>query len=162
MAQSIDKLQLELAHTKEKLIKVESAYRLTQQYSQLLEGSNKKLDEKILEVSLLNEISKTFSSAVFDEWNISAFIFSLMKKRINLAAFALFLVDNTEATLVVASDCGLSCALNDEIRCRLIQEYSLLTTITLEPRQISLIEQKQEPQKHSYRRYPLKIFVQYL
>lgn len=86
-----------------RLTKVESSWRLSQKYTKLLEESNEKLDEKILELELFNEIAKIFSSSAFDRWNIAGFLFKVIRKKLELNVLALILSGEERPCLILAS-----------------------------------------------------------
>lgn len=132
-------LSLEMAKEQERLLRIETAYKLTQRYSKLIEESNKKLDEKILELSLLNETSKTFSSA-FDQRNIAGFIFTLLKKKINFNIYALLLAGQDKQDLILISDKGIPQELKEEIALRMVDRYAQAAKVTLSSNSTSIIE----------------------
>lgn len=133
------RLSLVLAEERERLLKIETSYKLTHRYSALLEEANKKLDDKLLELSLLNETSKSFSSA-FDKRNIAGFIFSLLKKKIGFCVYALLLRENGSYTLVLISTGEIPPELKEEIHLRMIDRYSKYAKETIDIQNTSLIE----------------------
>ncbi|MFH1440659.1 MAG: response regulator [Candidatus Omnitrophota bacterium] len=117
------RIMIDLALERERLLQVETAYKLTRRYSELIEESNRKLDDKILELSLLNQVSKTFSSA-FDQGNISTFIFSLLQKKIGFNIYFLLLEDSGRLSLFLSSNIVIPAEIKEEIKFRLIERYS--------------------------------------
>lgn len=124
------RIMFELARERERLLKVETAYKLTRRYSELIEDSNRKLDDKILELSLLNQVSKTFSSA-FDRGNISTFIFSLLKKKLDFSCYFLLLEDSGRLNLFLSSDVKILPEIKEEIKFRVLERYSKYTKAKL-------------------------------
>lgn len=132
-------LSLVLAEERERLLKIESSYKLTRRYSALLEEANKKFDDKLLELSLLNETSKTFSSA-FDRRNIAGFIFSLLRKKIDFSVYALFLSEGQNYTLVLISNSSIPPELKEEISLRLADRYAKYIKEPVDAERVSIIE----------------------
>lgn len=88
----------------QRLRKVESAYNLSKQYSQLMEESNQRLDEKVLELTLLNDASRLFSASL-DPRNVSAQVYNLINKKLNVDASCLFLLQEEEgAEITITSN----------------------------------------------------------
>ncbi len=133
------RIMFELAQERERLLKVETAYKLTRRYSELVEESNRKLDDKILELSLLNETSKTFSSA-FDQSNIAGFIFTLLKKKVNFSIFALLLAEEAKMSLILSSDREIPPEVKEEMRLRMADRYSQYTKKPIDADKVLLIE----------------------
>lgn len=133
------RIMFELAQERERLLKVETAYKLTRRYSELIEESNRKLDGKILELSLLNETSKTFSSS-FDQRNIAGFIFTLLKKKINFSVFALLLVEEAKQSLILSSDREIPLEVKEEMRLRMADRYSKYSKKLIDTDKVSLVE----------------------
>jgi len=134
------RLSIELAQEIERLLKIEMTYKLTKRYSELIEESNKKLDEKILELSILNEASKVFSTA-FDKRNVSTFVFTLLRKKINFDIYAFFLTGDDQQDLVLISSQEIAPEVKEEIRLRMIDRYFKETNTRLEPDKISILEE---------------------
>ncbi len=134
---------IELAQERERLFKIEMAYKLTKKYSELIEESNKKLDEKILELGLLNETSRAFSAA-FDQRNIGGFIFGLLKRKMEFCVYALLLSEDGKHTLVLVSGQELPQELKEEIRLRIADRYSKSIKGKIDVKDVIVIE-KVEP-----------------
>lgn len=115
------------------------AYKLTQRYSKLKE-SKRKLDKKLLELSLLNETCQIFSSS-FNQRNIASFIFTLVRKKINFCAFTLLLVEEDKQNLILASDRKIPHEFKEEVRMRMVDRYSEQTKAALDPNRISMTEE---------------------
>ena len=133
------RIMFELAQERERLLKVETAYKLTRRYSELIEESNRKLDGKILELSLLNETSKTFSSS-FDQRNIAGFIFTLSKKKIDFSVFAFLLVEESKQSLILSSDREIPLEVKEEMRLRMADRYSQYSKKLIDADKVSLAE----------------------
>ena len=118
-----------------------ASYKLTQKYVSLLEGSNNQLDQKILEQALLNEIARGFSSAAYDQWNISGFIFSGLKKKLDLSVFGLLLLRDEKPSLVLASDRRLSCQAKAAIRLQMTERFAGETKQAIDPASVAIIDQ---------------------
>jgi len=133
------RLSLVLAEERERLLKIESSYKLTRRYSALLEEANTKLDGKLLELSLLNETSKSFSSA-FDRRNVAGFIFSLLRKKIDFCVYALFLSEDQNYTLVLISNGSIPPELREEISLRMADRYAKYIKEPVDAKKVSIIE----------------------
>lgn len=148
-------LSLVLAQERERLLKIETSYKLTRRYSSLLEEANKKLDDKLLELSLLNETSKSFSSA-FDRRNIAGFIFSLLRKKIDFYVYALFLSEGQNYTLVLISNSPIPPELKEEISLRMADRYAKYIKEPVDAKRVSIIEKiVQGPPKAEELREPI-------
>ncbi len=123
-----------------RLLKMQRSYRLTQTYSQLLEDFNKKMDHKILELSLLNEIAKVFATTAFDQHNIAGFLFTLLKKKFPVNLFSLLLVDGKEASLMFSSDEPLSESIKEKVRAQVVENFVKKTGEALSSDTVSLVE----------------------
>lgn len=132
-------LLFELVRERERLLKVETAHKLTQQYSKFIEETNQKLDEKILELSLLNETSVTFSAA-FDERNISSLIYSVLKRKIPFSVYALLLVENGRWELVLTAHQEIPEELKEEIRFRIVERYAQTVGKPMDPEKVPFLE----------------------
>ncbi|MFH1504868.1 MAG: ATP-binding protein [Candidatus Omnitrophota bacterium] len=98
-----------LARECERLLKIESAYKLGKRYSQLMEESNQRLDGKILELALLNDASKLFNTSL-DPRNVSAQIYNIINKKLNVDAGCLFLFkekEGEEEEVIITSNFAL-------------------------------------------------------
>lgn len=144
------RLLISLARDWDRLWKVEASYKLSKQYQKLLETSNRKLDEKILELSLFNEMAKIFSSSAFDQRNIPGFLFRLLKRKIPLHAFAMLLVEEGEPCLVLASEESLPLSLKQEIRLRMSYHFARGMRKPLNPDRVSLVEILEEKEESSF------------
>lgn len=134
-------LYLELAEEYERLLKVETAFRLTKRYSKLIEDTSKKLDDKILELLLLNDISNTLSSSM-DPINVCGRLLAILRKRIALDVFAMLITDEEASMrLVVASASPLADEMKEEIKVRMVERYMRGSKIeTVNPDRINMID----------------------
>lgn len=135
------RITAELAKERERLLRIESAYRISQKYARLLEHANKQLDDKILELSILNDVSKTFSAS-FDQRNIAGFVFSIIRKKLDFGIFSLLLVDESARDLVLVSDTVISPVVREEACTTIARSYADYTGEPLDPGDISIIEEK--------------------
>jgi signal transduction histidine kinase len=97
--------------------------KLTQRYVALLEESNRKLDQKILELSLFNEAAKAFSSSAFDQRNISGFLYKLFRRKIDLSLLALLLIDEKDRCLILTTGKASSPDLKESVRSRMTKRW---------------------------------------
>jgi hypothetical protein len=105
---------VELAKERERLLKVETAYELSGKYVEMIEGINRRMDEKVLELTLLNEASKTFSTA-FDKGNISSFVSTLLGRKIDFDVCLLLVSDEEGGNLILTSEFELKGLLRNEL-----------------------------------------------
>lgn len=96
-----------LANECERLLKIEQRFKLSQKYSQLMEESNRVLDQKVLELSLLNQASGLFRASL-DYRSVMVQIFNLIQKRLSLSVGCLFLLDDKTAECLIIANCPLS------------------------------------------------------
>lgn len=134
------RLSLELARERERLLKVDISYKLTQKYSQLIEKSNKELDEKVLELSILNELSRSFSSA-FDQRNISSYVFRSLRKKIDFPICAILLIEEGKNCIVLISNAEIPDDLREEIRHRMVQRFSGLTKTVVDVETVMVFQE---------------------
>ncbi|MFH1453990.1 MAG: ATP-binding protein [Armatimonadota bacterium] len=132
---------LELSRETERLLKVETTAKVTQKYLKLVEETNKKLDDKILELSILNEASKTFSSAL-DSRNVASFICSFLKKKLDFYVFALLLVDEDQKNLVLISSESVQPEVKEEVRLIMASRFSEFIKDEVEPGDIPVSVEK--------------------
>lgn len=137
---ALARLGIELSLERERLLKIEMAYKLTKRYSELIEESNKKLDEKILELSILNETSRIFSVA-FDKRNVSTFVFTLLKKKIKFDVYALLLAWDGHQDLILVSGGEMAPEVKEEIKLRMIDRYSTETQTPMASDKIEILSQ---------------------
>jgi PAS domain S-box-containing protein len=120
------RLFIELAKERERLLKVETAYKLSQKYSELIEESNRRLDEKVLELTLLNETSKTFSTA-FDKHNVSSFVFTLLRRKIDFDICLLLVSGEENDNLILTADSELKEETKAELKLRMAERLASFT-----------------------------------
>ncbi len=96
-----------LARECERLLKIESIYKLSERYSQIMEESNKGLDEKILELGLLNDASRLFSASL-DPRNVSAQVYNIINKKLNMEASCVFLLKEDGEEMIISSNLTLA------------------------------------------------------
>ena len=125
----------------ERLQKLEASYKITQKYVKLLEDSNGQLDGKILEQALLNEMAKGFASAAYDQWNIAGFIFSILKKKLDLSVYALLFMREEEPLLILASEQPLSSEQKATIRIQMAERFARDTKQAVSPTSVKIVEQ---------------------
>lgn len=140
------RLILELTKERERLLRIETAHKLTQRYSELIEESNRKLDEKVLELTLLNETSKTFSTA-FDRRNVSTFIYDLLKRKIDLDGFVLLLVQEEMQTMVIVSDKKMSSGMIEETKLRMAERLSSLRRDRIDTDKLSILIERSKTRR---------------
>ncbi len=104
----------------ERLFKIEDSLKLSKKYAQLLEESNQRLDEKILELELFNEIAKMFSSSAFDRWNITGFLFKVIRKKIQEDVLAVFLMEGDRPRLIFSAGEEIHPEIKKKVRARMI------------------------------------------
>lgn len=132
---------LALSQERERLVRIENSYKLTKKYAQVIEESNRRLDDKLLELSLLNETAKTFSSA-FDLNNIVIFIFTLLRKKINFDILALLLLEAGKPTLILSAEKEISPKVKEDILFRMLDRYTKYSDKIIEADKISIIDRK--------------------
>jgi PAS domain S-box-containing protein len=109
----IERLEAEI----KRLQKVEVDYGISQKYSSLMENANKQLDERVLELSLLNEISKKLSSSL-DHLNVASSIFSFLRQKMNFTFLVIDLYSNFGDNIIAVTDHDLS----KEMKAKLINK----------------------------------------
>ena len=133
------RLMLALAETDERLRQEEITHKLSRQYTQLLEESNEKLDEKLMELSLLNEMSRMFSSA-FDQGNIAAAVFTLLQKKFDFDIGAFLLLEKGKQEVVLVCGKPVPEPLRAEIRRLLLDGFARQTKPGLDLKDLALTE----------------------
>lgn len=123
--------------------KIETAEKLQGQYIQLLEASNRKLDEQILKLTFFNEMAKAFQSAAYDRQNISGFLFDLLKKKIGMEVFVLFFEEELKNFLIFASDKKLGEEKKNQFLVQILAEYQRVSKMKISPQNLSVVEIRQ-------------------
>jgi PAS domain S-box-containing protein len=136
-------LLVELARERERLLKVETAYRLSEKYAEMIEETNRRLDEKVLELTLLNEASKTFSTA-FDERNISSFVFSLLRRKIDFDACVLLVSDEEGENLILTSEVSLKEEIAQELKFRAAERFASFARRKIDVEKVPAVIEKAE------------------
>lgn len=137
------KLLVSLSIEREHLLKVETAYKLSEKYAEMIEGTNRKLDEKVLELTLLNEASKTLSTA-FDKRNVPSFVSVLLRRKIDFDVCLLLVSDEEGENLILSSEFEIKEDLAQELKFRMVERYASLTRQKLDAQKIHTIMEKSE------------------
>jgi len=131
--------------TKGMLLQMETSHKLGQRYVKLLEESNRKLDEKVLELSIFNDIARAFSSQAFDERNISIFLYRVLRRKIPLRLLAMLLFEEVQACLILASDQSIPQFLKNEVGLKMMREKNGVFQPPVDFSKFDMIEILSEP-----------------
>jgi len=111
----------------------------------MTEDTNRRLNERNLELSIINELSRTFSAA-FDRLNISAILARQLKRKMDFFACAILLDEASKASLILNSGVKIPPSLQEEI-CRLMAEkYSSFARTDINRANIQIIDQVENEQ----------------
>ncbi|MFA5879112.1 MAG: ATP-binding protein [Candidatus Margulisiibacteriota bacterium] len=129
---------LKIVKENTELSKFKNFYSLTQNYSHLLEESNIKLNDTILEVSLLNEISKTLSSSL-DERNVGLYISNILQKKVKFSVFSLFLCNEDKYNLIIIPNHRLTTKVKDIVFENIAKEFKTHFNFELTKNMVNII-----------------------
>lgn len=101
------------------------------------------LDERVLELSLLSEANKTFSSS-FDQSNIGTFAFGLLRKKFDFDAGILLLTDEEKIHMVLTTMGELDEGLKEELKVRICERFRSLSSERIVPEELPVIVEKIE------------------
>lgn len=137
------RFMLELSKETDRLLKLETTAKVTQKYLKMMEEINEKLDGKNLELSILNDLSKTFSSAL-DSRNVASFIFTFLKKKINFYIYAVLLIEEGRKELMLISSEAIPTEVKEEVRLIMSNRYSQFIKSDINPDEILVTAEKMD------------------
>lgn len=138
--QEFQNILIELTKQKQKVRDLEAAHKLSRTYTEVIASSHRKLDDKVLELSLLNETLTTLSSSTFDSKLIGNFIFNLTRKKLHFDVLSLYLHGKDPDSITINSETKIPKTIRDQTVSKTVLEFNIYSDLKIDTKSIEAAE----------------------